>query len=184
MATYYGSYVQRTSGGSTRSWRARLDYSYTETDTTFTVTFACWLDLSGGSGTTIGVSSSNKATAALYIAGANVKSTSLPTSGTKTVNAASDWQLQTYTATYQKTNVQQTKTCTMSVTIASGSAWRGTSTATLTGGIVIPALAMAEGQMKINGNWETGNFYIKDSGSWHEAKEAYVKMNGTWQKMS
>lgn len=96
---------------------------------------------------------------------------------------ANAWQVITYSKTVTKTNQPQTITWSSWCKIDSGSTWKGTSSIG-TQSFTIPALPNVEGQMKINGAWETGNFYIKESGAWNQAKEAYVKINGAWQQMS
>lgn len=137
---YYGAYVKRTYSGSTINWRTKLVYTSSESPTTLTVTFALWFMLSGGSSTEIKIGPSSNCTAKLKVAGTQVKSVTLPSSGnSKTIHADDDWKLLTWTTTYTKGTSAVSKSVSGSLTVSSASPWHGTSTATTT--ITVPALA-------------------------------------------
>jgi len=147
MATVNGSYVTNTWNGLTRSWRARMDYSVSETTTTYTINVT-WCG--------IHVKSSNAyfnaKTMTTTVSGA--LSASYLNASAKDVSSSSDWKLNsgTISVTFNKTSSAQSKTVSLSVKSSSTNAWKGTSTCSFS--VTIPALLPAT--LSFDGNGNTG----------------------------
>ena len=163
--TYTGSKVTNTASGSTVGWRAKMVYAIADYTDYVSVSFKCYMSVDSGDAPWF---NKNRISGYLTIAGSNVKTYSGPSSDKTTFK--NDVQLITYSTTYKKTTVAQTKSCSFKITVSSYSSWKGTSTATLaaTGqvsGIEIPALTSKE--ISYDGNGE-------DSGSIDPVKKYYT----------
>lgn len=134
--TYKGSDVKNTASGATVTWRAKMVYTETVNDTTVSIRCQCYMNVNSGNAPWF---NKNRVTASLTIAGNTVKSYSGPSSDQTTFK--NDVLLIDYSTSYSRTTADQNKACSFKITVSSYSSWKGTSTATKTGGISVPALS-------------------------------------------
>lgn len=132
--TYNGGNVTNTASGATITWNSRLTVTTTDYPTYVAVTYTGIFYVHGSAAPYL---VANRMTATLTVAGTNVKTYTGPSSKTTYKGATT---VLSYTTNYQKTTTAQNKACSFKITVASYSSWKGTSTATVTGGITIPAL--------------------------------------------
>lgn len=143
-ATYNGGNVTHTSPANV-TWNSRLTVTTTEYPTHVVVSYTGIFYVHGSAAPYL---VANRMTATLTVAGANVKTYTGPSSQTTYKGATT---VLSYSATYQKTTTAQNKACSFKITVGSASSWSGTSTATVTGGITIPALASYTVDYNANG---------------------------------
>lgn len=145
MSDVYGNLVTVTSSGSTRHWRAWLNYSISSSNTQTTFTASCKLDLSGGSGTTAKFQA-NAVTAKLVIDGTAVKT--FTNSYGVSVHADTDWTVISHSATWNRGTTAGAHSVQLKITSAKGS-WGGTS---ITSSVSISVPALASYTVSFNGN--------------------------------
>lgn len=148
MSDVYGNLVTVTSSGSTRHWRAWLNYSISSSNTQTTFTASCKLDLSGGSGTTAKFQA-NAVTAKLVIDGTAVKT--FTNSSGVSVHADTDWTVISHSATWNRGTTAGAHSVQLKITSAKGS-WGGTS---ITSSVSISVPALASYTVSFNGNGAT-----------------------------
>ena len=137
MTRVYGNKVTNTSSGSTRTWRLYADYSVSSTETAYTI-----------KGTSLGVQ--NTASSSTTTMGFNANSLTVSYSGvlaasykrtTKTGEIKGGATFEVYgtdkSAVIERTRVAQTKSLTFKGVANSNTAWKGTSTKTVS--FTIPA---------------------------------------------
>ena len=137
MTRVYGNKVTNTSSGSTRTWRLYADYSVSSTETAYTI-----------KGTSLGVQ--NTASSSATTMGFNANSLTVSYSGVltasykrtkKTGEIKGGATFEVYgtdkSAVIERTRVAQTKSLTFKGVANSNTAWKGTSTKTVS--FTIPA---------------------------------------------
>lgn len=163
MATYYGNNVSNTYSGTTYTWKNLTDYTYTETATTFTVTFKVKFYLVGGQSTQIGLSRGNFS-AFLNIDGTEVSSFVSTADHTLKGGEANAWEVISYSQTYTKTHSAQTKTVATQCKGVAPSNWKGTSDIAV-GTITITIPAQTSYAVTYNNNGGTGT--IANGTKWY-----------------
>lgn len=152
MAGYWGNRVDNVYDGRTYTWYCYLEYTTSETATTFTVNMKVKMVLAGdpSAGTGIGITGGN-CSAALSISGNVVKRANPTSDYTLMASLANGWTLISHSYTYNKSSTKVTRAVSASVTMANWSVWAGTSTYTNTALIVIPALPTYAVKYSANG---------------------------------
>lgn len=171
MARYYGNEIKSGNYG----FECYVDYTTTETDTTYSVTV-----------TEIGVyRTGNKSVTwnlntftSTSIADGYSQTTKTPSSSSWTCSPGASRSIITTAITYtwDKTSSTQSKTLTTTTKKKSGTP-SGTSTYTVT--FTIPALPSML-KVKTSGGWVSGTPKVKVNGSWVSATKVLTKSSGTW----
>lgn len=152
MAGYWGNRVDNVYDGRTYTWYCYLEYTTSETATTFTVNMKVKMVLAGdpSAGTGIGITGGN-CSAALSISGNVVKRANPTSDYTLMASLANGWTLISHSYTYNKGTKKVTRAVGASVSMASWSVWAGTSSYTNSALIVIPALPTYAVKYSANG---------------------------------
>ena len=126
MAIYYGNNVSTVYSGSTYTWKNLTEYTYTETNDTFTVSIKVKFFLDASTSSQLRFSKGNFF-ATLQIDGETVGSFDNSPEYTIHGGVENAWEVITYTQTYAKTHFAQTKSVATQCKAVSPSTWKGVS---------------------------------------------------------